>query len=177
MLAGMGADRIDALVAQWAGERPDLDLEAMALVARLMHVTRLATDRLVEGAARYGVNKGEGDVLFALRRSGAPFRLSPSQLSAALLVSSGTMTNRLDRLEERGLIERAPDPCDRRSLQIGLTAAGRKLADEAVGEHVANEQHILAPLSERERDQLARLTRKLLAHLEAGPGGAGTKPA
>lgn len=167
----MAADRIDALVAQWADQRPELDLDAMALVARLVHVTRLITDRIVASAARYAINKGECDVLFALRRSGAPFRLSPSQLAAALLVSSGTMTNRLDRLQERGLVERTPDPDDRRALQIGLTDAGRELADAAVAAHVATEQDVLAPLGPREREQLAHISRKLLAHLEADPGG------
>ena len=161
-------DRVDRLVSQWKDERPDLDLETMAVVARLLHVARLAALRIDAFAAERGINRGEGDVLFTLRRAGAPYRLSPSQLAASLLVATGTMTNRLDGLEERGLIRRIPNPDDRRSLEVELTAEGRRLVDEAVTAHVANEQQMLEPLSDRERGQLARITRKLLAHLEAG---------
>ena len=161
-------DRVDRLVSQWKAERPDLDLDTMALVARLLHVARLAGLRIDTFAGERGINRGEGDVLFTLRRAGPPYRLSPSQLADSLLVASGTMTNRLDRLEERELIRRIPHPDDRRSLEVELTPGGRRLVDEAVTAHVANEQQMLEPLSEREREQLGRITRKLLAHLEAG---------
>ena len=162
------ADRIDVLAGQWAAERPDLDVETMALVARLLHVARLAGRRIDALAAEHGVNRGEGDVMFTLRRAGPPYRLSPSRLADSLLVATGTMTNRLDRLEERGLVRRIPNPEDRRSLDVELTAEGRRVVDRVVTLHVQNEQEMLVPLSDRERDQLARLTRKLLAHLEAG---------
>ena len=159
-------DRIDALAGQWAAERPDLDVETMALVARLLHVARLAGMRIDSFAAEHGLTRGEGDVLFTLRRAGPPYRLSPSRLAESLLVATGTMTNRLDRLEAHGLVRRIPNPDDRRSLDVELTTEGRARVDELVGVHVENERAMLAPLSERERDQLARVTRKLLAHLE-----------
>jgi DNA-binding MarR family transcriptional regulator len=160
-----GDDRIDELVAQWRSERPDLDVDVMAVVARLLAVGALVGRRLDEFAARHGLDRGQGDVLFTLRRAGAPYRLSPSRLAQSLLVTSGTMTNRLDRLEERGLVERVANPSDRRGLDVQLTTAGLRLADGLVAEHVANEQQMLEPLSERERADLVRITRKLLAHL------------
>jgi DNA-binding MarR family transcriptional regulator len=158
-------DRIDSLVAQWKRERPDLDPDAMAVVGRLLAVAALAGRRLDAFAAEHGFDRGQGDVLFALRRAGAPYRLSPSELAGALLVTSGTMTNRLDRLEQRGLIERLANPNDRRGLDVQLTPEGKRLVDDLVGRHVENEEQMLAPLSARERDQLVRITRKLLAHL------------
>lgn len=161
-------DRIDDLVAQWAGERPDLDVGVMAEVARVLAVARLLDEGLAATASAHGLNRGEGDVLFTLRRSGPPYRLSPSRLAAAALVTSGTMTNRLDRLEARGLIQRLPNAEDRRSLDVALTDAARRLVDTAVEQHLDNEEAMLAGLSRREREELQRLLRKLLRHLSGG---------
>jgi DNA-binding MarR family transcriptional regulator len=158
-------DRIDRLAAQWRAERPDLDTGVMAEVARLLVIARLIERRLDATAMEFGVHPSEGDVLFTLRRAGAPHRLSPKALSEALLVTSGTMTNRLDRLEARGLVRRLPDPADRRGVLVELTDEGRALADRAVEVHLAREEELLAGLSRRERDQLSRLGRKLLASL------------
>jgi DNA-binding MarR family transcriptional regulator len=158
-------DEVGRLVNQWAAERPDLDLRTMATVARLLNVGRHIQGRLTAFAAEYGLSIPEADVLFTLRRAGPPYRRSPSAIAEALLVPSGTMTNRLDRLERRGLIERLPHPTDRRSMEVQLTDSGRELVDEAVTGHVANEQRMLAPLSERERATLDRLTARLLEHL------------
>jgi DNA-binding MarR family transcriptional regulator len=162
-------DRIDALVSQWQVERPDLDLEAMALVARMLGVSRLIGARIGALAAEQGLTVGEGDVLLTLRRAGRPHRLSPTALSGSLLVSSGAMTNRLDKLEARGLIERSPNPDDRRATDIVLTAAGLDLVERLVGEHVAGETEMLAPLSATERRNLTRTLRKLEAHLKDSP--------
>ena len=161
-------DRIDTLVGQWEAERPDLDLETMAMAARLMRLGDLLTQGVEAMAGEHGLTRGEGDVLFTLRRSGPPYRVPPSRLAGSLLVAPGTMTNRLDRLEERGLIRRIPNPQDRRSLDIELTGKGLRLVERAVTRHVENEGRMLAGLGARERDQLDRLSRKLLAHLEAG---------
>ena len=160
------SDRIERLVGQWAAERPDLDLDTMDLVARLTRVGQLINARIEEFAASYGLHRGEGDVLFTLRRAGPPFRLTPTRLAAALLITSGTMTNRLDRLEQRGLIKRIPSPNDRRSLDVELSPEGKRLVDEAIGAHVANERDMLSVLSQRDRADLARITRKLIDHLE-----------
>ncbi len=137
----------------------------MATVGRLLAVGTLIGRRLDAFAARHDLDRGQGDVLFTLRRAGPPYRLSPTTLAESLLVTSGTMTNRLDRLEKRGLIRRLPNPKDRRALDIELTDQARELVDRLIGEHVANEQQMLEPLSESERRQLVRITRKLLAHL------------
>jgi DNA-binding MarR family transcriptional regulator len=160
-----GADRLDELVAQWHAVRPDLDAGVMAEVARLLHVARLIGDKLAAMAADHGLQVGEGDVLFTLFRAGRPHRLTPTTLADSTLVATGTMTNRIDKLEARGLVRRVPNPDDRRSLAVELTDSGFDLVDRLVGEHVANEERMLSALSERERSQLTRLTRKLLAHL------------
>jgi DNA-binding MarR family transcriptional regulator len=158
-------DQIDVLIGQWAAQDPDLDVATMARVARLMEVARAMEARIAAHAAEIGVDLAEGDVLFTLRRAGAPYRLSPSALSASLLVSSGTLTNRLDRLERKGLIRRVPHPTDRRSTEVELTPATVEAVDVAIRRHVANEQQMLSALSDREQAQLDRLLRKLLAHL------------
>ena len=162
-------DRIDELVAQWKRERPDIDSDVMAVVGRLLAVGVLAGRRLDAFAAAHGLDRGQGDVLLTLRRSGKPYRLSPSELTSSLLVTSGTMTNRLARLEKLGLVERRANPDDGRGLDVQLTAKGVRLVDRLVVEHVENEKEILAPLSARDRQELARITRKLLAHLAAEP--------
>lgn len=161
-------DQVQRLVDQWRPERPDLDLEAMATVARVGQLARLFNGVINDLAAGYGLQQAEGDVLFTLRRAGAPYRLSPAGISEALLVSSGTLTSRLDRLEAKGLIERVPHPTDRRSVEVQLTDEARRVVDEAVTVHVRNEQRMLAPLSERERESLNRITSKLIAHIASG---------
>jgi DNA-binding MarR family transcriptional regulator len=161
-------DQLDALVAQWHEELPGVEVGVMAEVARMLHVARLLGERLSANAAEHGLQLGEGDVLFTLRRAGAPYRLSPTELAGSTLVTTGTMTNRLDKLESRGLVRRLPNPDDRRGLAVELTAEGKRLVDRVVPEHVANEREMLSVLSEREREQLSRLMRKLLAGLEAG---------
>lgn len=159
-------DKIDELVAEWAEQRPDLDdPEVMAVVGRVLVVAELIGRRLDRFAAEHGIDRGQGDVLFSLRRAGTPYRLSPSRLADSLLVTSGTMTNRLDHLESKGLIERLPNPSDRRGMDVQLTDAGFRLADGLIGDHVANEQAMLEPLSATERAQLVSITRKLLPHL------------
>ena len=161
----MQQDRIDELVAQWSAERPDLDTDVMAIVARYLAVAALINRGLDEFAAEHGLDRGQGDVLLTLRRAGKPYRLSPSGLTDSLLVTSGTMTNRLDRLQAMGLVERRPNPHDRRGMDVQLTRRGLALTEKLVGRHVANEERMLEPLTAREREQLVQTTRKLFAHL------------
>jgi DNA-binding MarR family transcriptional regulator len=163
-------DHVERVVGQWAAERPDLDLDTMATVARILRAAELINGEIDGLAKRYGLTQAEGDILFSLRRAGQPYRLTPSQLSEALLVSSGTLTSRLDRLERKHLIRRHPHPSDRRSMEIELTEPARDSVDAAVTRHVENEQAMLAPLSPREREQLDRLLRKLLVHLTERAG-------
>jgi DNA-binding MarR family transcriptional regulator len=166
MAPAASEDAVDRFVAQWRRERPDLDLAPMAVVGRLGRLAALAT-AVVEGELRrHGLKLGEFDVLASLRRAGAPFELTPGALIRQLMLSSGAMTNRLDRLEAAGLVARRPDPDDRRGVVVALTPAGRSLIDAAVADHVANEARLLAPLTATELDTLDSLVRKLLAPID-----------
>src|ERR1700724_2811850 len=141
-------DRADLAVEQWARERPDLPALPMAVFGRLSEAAeRVMRDHLNPLFAEAGLQPGEFDVLATLRRSGDPYMLSPPRLYEAAMISSGGMTNRIDRLEQAGLVERRPDPNDRRGKLIALTAAGRRLVDETIARHVANEERLLSVLS------------------------------
>lgn len=159
-------DRIETLVGQWAQQNPDIDRQAMALLARLTRAAELVNARTDHLAAAYGVNRGDGDVMFTLRRAGEPFRLSPTSIARSLLMTTGTMTGRLDRLEKRGLITRVPNAEDRRSLDIELTAEGLRLVDEAVAQHTASQQKVVSVFTAADRAELDRLMRMLITHLE-----------
>jgi DNA-binding MarR family transcriptional regulator len=158
--------RVDELVEQWARERPDLDRSSMAVVGRLERLAALLDDAFTPTLARFGITRGDFDVLATLRRSGKPFRLTPTALSRAMMISSGGTTKRVDRLEARGLLRRSPDPNDRRGVVVELTPRGVKLVDDAVEAHVADEQRVLAPLRPAERKTLVRLLDTLLEPLE-----------
>jgi len=157
---------VDALVAQWREQRPDLDLAPMATIGRLGRLHALASARIESVLREHGLGIGEFDVLAALRRAGEPFAMAPSALARLVMLTAAGMTNRVDRLVAAGLVEREPDPDDRRSVVVRLTPEGRALVDGAVTDHVANEARLLEPLSERERETLDRLVRKLVAGLE-----------
>ncbi|AOI92317.1 MarR family transcriptional regulator [Burkholderia pseudomultivorans] len=159
-------DRAAQAVAQWRAERPDLDASSMLVMGRLQEAALvIARDRLNPLFARYGMQPGEFDVLATLRRSGAPFALTPTALYDALMMSSGGMTARIDRLQKAGWVERRPNPADGRGTLVALTETGRALIDEAVVAHVDNQRAMLAALSAAEQAQLARLLDKVLAGL------------
>ena len=159
-------DGVELILEQWARERPDLDASPMGIVGRIFRLSQIFQQGVQEVFSSYGLHRGEFDVLATLRRTGEPYRLNPSELSNALMVSSGGMTNRLDRLEKASLIVRQPDPDDRRGSLVGLTEEGLHLVDEAVAEHVTNEQTLLSALGETEQAELAGLLRTLLLSLE-----------
>lgn len=153
-------------VEQWRKERPDLDVSPMAVLGALSEAANLVSrERLAPVFARFGLQSGEFDVLATLRRSGAPYALTPTALYEATMVTSGAITARLDRLEKAGLIGRAPHPGDRRGVIVQLTPKGKALIDEAVTAHVANEHQILAGLTQDERETLAALLAKLVGSL------------
>ena len=159
-------DRAEVAIEQWAHERPDLPSLPMAVLGRLSEVAeRVMRDHLNPLFADAGLQPGEFDVLATLRRSGDPYMLSPTRLYEAAMISSGGMTNRLDRLERAGLIERRPDPNDRRGKLIALTTAGRFLIDQTITRHVANEEKLLSVLTTAEQEKLNALLRKLIAGL------------
>lgn len=156
-------DDVDRIVAQWARERPELATEPMAVFGRIYRIARILGDRQEAVYAGFGINRGDFDVLATLRRAGAPFQLSPKALCASLMLTSGGMTGRLDRLQRGGLITRSPDPADRRGLVITLTDRGRTLVDEAVAAGLAAQHEVLDRLPARSREQLANMLRDLLA--------------
>jgi DNA-binding MarR family transcriptional regulator len=163
-------DDVDHIVTQWARERPDLRTEAMAVFGRIYRIARLVGDQQEAVYSGFGIGRGDFDVLATLRRAGAPFSLSPKELTRSLMLTSGGMTGRLDRLEKRGLVARSPDPADRRGLTITLTGAGRVLVDRAVGAGLDAQRRVLERLPEADRSALAALLRDLLAATEPDAG-------
>jgi len=155
-------DPVDAIIEQWAAARPDLDTTAMEVFGRVFRLSREMGDRMEKAYERFGISRGEFDVLATLRRSGEPYALSPRQLSATLMLTTGGMTGRLDKLERAGLLRRSPDPHDRRGLQVTLTEKGFGLVDEAVGAGLAVQTEALTALNAQQAAQLAGLLRQLL---------------
>lgn len=156
-------DQIDRLLEQWHRERPDLPLEAMGIFARLGRAVAIGERLVADELGRFGLKLGEFDVLATLRRAGDAQGLTPTDLYRALMLSSGAMTHRLDKLEAAGLIERREDARDRRGYRIALTEKGRALIDEAVTAHVANEERLISLLSDDEKRALNAVLKKLLA--------------
>ncbi|KAA5604811.1 MarR family transcriptional regulator [Roseospira marina] len=156
-------DRARRAAEQWARERPDLDTAPMVLLGRLAEAAQvIARDHIHPALATFGLHPGEFDVLATLRRGGAPYALSPTALYEAAMISSGSMTNRIDRLETAGLVERRPNPADKRGTLVALTDQGCALIERAVDAHVATQQAVVAGLEEADRAQLSALLQKLL---------------
>jgi DNA-binding MarR family transcriptional regulator len=158
-------DRIDRILAQWKRERPDLETRSMGLVGRIQRAAAALRPRLDETHEASGLQGESFDVLASLRRSGPPYQLSPTQLYREMMLTSGAMTNRIDRLEDAGLVARRADPDDRRGTLVRLTAKGKTLIDAAAAKHVANEDRLVSGLSVREQQQLTELLRNLLVTL------------
>jgi DNA-binding MarR family transcriptional regulator len=160
-------DEVDELVDAWRTQRPDLDVEPLQVLSR---ISRLAKhlDIARRGAfANHDLESWEFDVLSALRRQGPPFQLTPGALVRATLVTSGTMTNRIDRLAAAGLVRREPDPTDKRGVLVTLTRQGEGRVDAALADLLRSERVLLAALDDTERAQLADLMRTLLAPFDA----------
>ncbi|GAB3223120.1 MarR family transcriptional regulator [Glycomyces halotolerans] len=162
-------DAVDRIIEQWHRELPDLELQPMAIFGRIHRVSQKLAARLHDVYSELGLGRGEFDVLASIRRSGEPFILSPKQISATLMLSSGGLTGRLDKLEQAGLIERHPDPADRRALKIHLTKQGRHVIETAVRAGQEVNDAALAPLDPEERRQLDALMRKVHAGFEDQP--------
>ncbi|GAA5191185.1 MarR family transcriptional regulator [Rugosimonospora acidiphila] len=168
------ADSMDRVLEQWRAERPDLDASPMGVVGRVQRASRLLERGLAEHFAARGLQLWEFDILATLLRSGAPYRLTAGELAATSMITSGAITNRIDRLVARRLVTRETDPGNRRSVLIGLTDRGHDLVDEAMGDHVANEARLIDSLSPSERERVANLLRKLLTALgDVPPDPAG----
>jgi DNA-binding MarR family transcriptional regulator len=158
-------DEVDRIVAAWRRERPDLDVGPLEILSRVSRLARHLDRARSAAFARHGLETWEFDVLAALRRAGEPYQLSPGQLVAQTLVTSGTMTNRIDRLTKRELVRREPDPADGRGVMVCLEEAGRVLADTALADLLEVESGVLSVLKPTERDQLSGLLRELLTAL------------
>lgn len=159
--AGVQGGPMDSILAQWRRERPDLDTSVMAVCGDLWRAADRVRDGVAANLAGDELDLAGFDVLLTLRRQGRGRALSPSELAQDMMISTSAMTNRLDRLQKRGLIERQPDPADRRALRIVLTEAGFALADRIVASHVATEERLVSALSGEERAELRRLLAKI----------------
>jgi len=159
-------DSVDAILAQWRRERPELDVAPMGLFGRLVRLTTHLRREIEHTLARHGLTASSFDILATLRRAGAPYRLSPGDLLATAMVTSGTMTNRIDQLEKIGLVERLPNPEDGRGVLVALTAAGLERVEAAVTAHVETQVRLTAEMPEADRAALDALLRGWLAHFE-----------
>ncbi|MDR6433213.1 MarR family transcriptional regulator [Brucella pseudogrignonensis] len=157
-------DRAEFAARQWAKEMPDLETRPMVLLGRLGEAALvIARDRLNPVFEKFGLQPGEFDVLATLRRSGEPYALTPTDLYEVAMISSGSMTNRLDRLEKGGFVERRPNPNDKRGTIVALTDRGRAVIESAIISHVENQVTIVQALSREEQDRLSELLGKLLS--------------
>jgi len=160
-------DEVDDLVAGWRAERPDLDLEPLQVLSRISRLARHLDRARRTAFAAHGLETWEFDVLSALRRQGSPYRLSPGALLRATLVTSGTMTNRIDRLAEAGLVTRLPDLQDKRGVLVQLSERGKTVVDAALADLLDHEHGLLSALDDAQRKQLAFLLRMLLTPFDA----------
>ncbi len=169
-------DAVDLILEQWARERPDLDCSPMGVIGRITQLQREVFLAQRATFSRHGLDAPSFDVLAALRRAGEPYQLTPTALMRTALVTSGAITQRLDRLEERGLITRERSDADGRAVVVTLTEAGRQALDDALPDHLATERDMLAGLSDAEQRQLAGLLRRFLIALGRTPDGPPRDP-
>ena len=154
-------DHVDHVIDQWNRERPDLDVSAMAIIGRIGRLEKTIQPRLDAVFAQHDLESWEFDVLATLLRNGAPHQLTPGELIASMMITSGTMTNRIDRLEQRGFVTRTVSQIDARKRLVKLTTLGREKADAALIDHVANESKLVSALSAKQRTELTKLLRLL----------------
>lgn len=157
----MVQDHVALIIRQWEKERPDLDPSPIGVVGRLSRLSRLAEHKIEVNFKKYNLHGGTYDLLATLRRNGEPFTLTPTQLQTEMMLSSGATTYRIDLLEKRGLLERSPDPDDRRGTLVKLTEAGKKLTNEVAETHLATEREFLSSLTEKQKRDLAELLGQL----------------
>lgn len=162
----MKIDHVEQILSQWRVQRPDLDVAPMAVVGRIKRLARLLEQITRDNFARHGLEPWEFDVLASLRRASPPHRLSAGALGKAMMITSGSVTHRIDGLESRGLVRRAADPEDRRGVLIELTREGLQCVDAVLVHHLAAEQQALAALSPTRQKHLATLLRDLLLTME-----------
>ncbi|MGJ9421095.1 MarR family winged helix-turn-helix transcriptional regulator [Aeromicrobium sp. CF3.5] len=167
MAAENGPDHVDVVLGQWATERSDLDVRTMGVLGRLARLDRIASAAQTRTLAPHDLDAASFDVLATLRRAGEPWTLTPAELARSSMLTSGAVTQRLDRLEGRGWVRREPSELDGRSVRVVLTPAGRDRIDAALPDHLRTQADVLAVLSHRDRDVLAALLRRLLTAHDA----------
>lgn len=156
------SDEVDRIVDAWQQERPDLDVAPLQILSRVSRLARYLDIARREAFAANDLEPGEFDVLAALRRTGKPYALTPSALISQNLVTSGTMTNRIDRLESKNLVARLPDPSDGRGVLVQLTQSGKSAVDRALEELLSREKQLLATVSKVDREKLANVLRDIV---------------
>lgn len=156
---------IEDIRAQWAKQRPDIDTGPMGLIGRVVRLSALFNDEMGKTFAKHGLNFASFDVLATLLRSGPPHALSPNQLLATMMVTSGTMTNRIDQLEKEGLVARVPNPEDKRSIRVQLTPLGKEKIDAAITDHVVVQKQLVQALSPSDQSTLNQLMDQALLSL------------
>lgn len=159
-------DRIDRITEQWQRERPDLDISPMGLIGRLGNITLHLSREMEKVFSQFGLNTSSFDVLATLRRAGNPYTLSPGEMLSTLMVTSGTMTNRIDQLEKAGWVIRKVNPEDGRSFLVSLTPQGLELINQVIEAHVNNQKRLVAGLSQQEQQVLNELLKVFLNSLE-----------
>ena len=167
-------DAVDRITTQWNTVRPDVDVSPINVIGRISRLSRLVDRRLAENFVRYDIENWMYDVLATLRRSGEPYELAAGELVRQTMVTTGAITNRIDRLEQRGLVERTRNADDRRKVIVRLTTQGLDIVDDIVLTHMATEREILAALTPRQQSDLAKYLRTALLTLgdHADPGEA-----
>jgi DNA-binding MarR family transcriptional regulator len=168
---GMTADPVDRLLVQWAQERPELDCSSLSVVVRVLFLAKILRRDAEKALARLDLKLWEYDVLSALRRQGPPFQMAATALARESMLTTGAMTNRIDRLEQRGLVIRRPDPVDGRGVQVLLSDKGRSLTDAAIEARLSAAQAQLRALDPGERQSMADSLRKLLLAVTAADEG------
>ena len=163
------SDHVDQIIAQWSAARPDLDASSMGVVGRINRLGVLLVKEQARVFAQYGLDFAAFDVLATLRRTGSPYELTPGQLASSMMVTPGTVTQRLTRLEDAGLISRSHQTTDRRVVTVTLSDTGRELVDTILPAHLANERRLLSSLTSDEQDVLSSLLRRLLLDLLDAP--------
>jgi DNA-binding MarR family transcriptional regulator len=166
-MTGRDRDHVGRIMAQWQDERADLDVTPQGIIDRLRHLAARLTDELVEAYGEFGLGEGEFDVLATLRRTGAPYELTPTALAASTMVSSGAITKRVDRCIQQGWVTRRVGEGDARSRVVALTAAGRQVIDKGFEAHMRIEHRLVAMLSESEQARLAHVLEKWGRALDA----------
>ncbi len=159
-------DAVDRVIKQWAAEKPNLDTEPMAIIGRFIRISKYLESEVAKLHKRYDLKLGEFDVLATLRRSGEPYSLTPSELINSMMLTSGAMTNRLDKLAAKALICREHSQQDRRSVSVQLTAQGLELIDQLVEEHVIIQQGLVEKIPPEQRGEVNMLLKGWLAHFE-----------